>query len=216
MARLESGQMGHSNKNGEAHDPQARKAVLRSAAELFNRKGYAATTVREIVAAAGVSKPMLYYYFGNKEGIFIELVRSPFEKLKALLLSSEGEGGSASERLLALFDRLYTLICENIEAARLMYSTYYGPSQGAPFFDFEAYHIAVLKTLRRLTAEGIQYGEWCADNVEDASWAILGALSVAIEVQLSHPERAIGRDGLSRILKVIFRGMSVTPQKENM
>ena len=207
--------MGRYGKDVDSHDPQVRKLVLKSAGELFNRKGYAGTTVREIVSAAGVSKPVLYYYFGSKEGVFLELVRSPFEKLQALLLGFEGGGGSVRERLLTLFDQLFVLFCDNIEAARLMHSTYYGPTQGAPFFDFESYHVAVIKTLRALIREGIECGEWCADNVEDAGWAILGALSVAIEVQLSHPERAIGREGLSRILKIIFKGMSAMPEKEN-
>jgi AcrR family transcriptional regulator len=31
------------------------------------KKGYTATSVRKIVEEAGVSKPSLYYYFGNKE-----------------------------------------------------------------------------------------------------------------------------------------------------
>ena len=53
----------------------ARQRLLDAAAELFNGKGYAATTVREIVKAAGVTKPVLYYYFKNKEGIFLELMR---------------------------------------------------------------------------------------------------------------------------------------------
>jgi TetR/AcrR family transcriptional regulator len=202
-------------KETDTHDPQVRKAVLKSAAELFNRKGYASTTVREIVAAAGVSKPVLYYYFGSKEGIFLELVRSPFDKLRAMLVGPEGDEGKPSERLAALFDRIFVLFCENIEAARLMHSTYYGPAQGAPFFDFEAYHVAVVESLHRLVKKGIECGEWCADNIEDATWAILGALSIAVEVQLSHPERAVGREGLSRILKIIFKGISAAPEKEN-
>jgi AcrR family transcriptional regulator len=206
--------MGRHRNDPNAHNPQMRNTLLRSATELFNQKGYAATTVREIVAAAGVTKPVLYYYFGNKEGIFLELVSSPFEKLKALLLSFDHGAGKASERLVALMDQVFRLFYENIEAARLMYSTYYGPTQGAPFFDFEACHMAVVGALRQLIAKGIEDGEWRADSVEDSSWAVLGALAISVEIQLSHPERAIGREGLSRILKIILSGMSAAAEKE--
>ena len=65
--------------------PGARQRLLNSAAELFNSKGYAATTVREIVKAAGVTKPVLYYYFRNKEGIFLELMRATYLKFNALI-----------------------------------------------------------------------------------------------------------------------------------
>ena len=47
----------------------ARKRLMVSAIGLFAEKGYASTSVREIVARAGVTKPVLYYYFKNKEGL---------------------------------------------------------------------------------------------------------------------------------------------------
>ena len=43
-----------------------REALMKSALRLFTQRGYSATTVREIVGAAGATKPVLYYYFGAK------------------------------------------------------------------------------------------------------------------------------------------------------
>src|SRR5579863_8071900 len=45
------------------------EGILQAAVRLFARKGAEATSTREIVEAAGVTKPMLYYYFKNKEGL---------------------------------------------------------------------------------------------------------------------------------------------------
>ncbi|MFZ9886279.1 MAG: TetR/AcrR family transcriptional regulator [Myxococcota bacterium] len=44
------------------------------AAELFAKKGFAGASVREIAAAAGVTKPTLYYHFGSKEGLIRDLI----------------------------------------------------------------------------------------------------------------------------------------------
>jgi TetR/AcrR family transcriptional regulator len=44
------------------------------AAELFARKGFSSTSIREIAEAANVTKPMLYYYFGNKKGLIRHLM----------------------------------------------------------------------------------------------------------------------------------------------
>lgn len=44
------------------------------AAELFAKKGFVGTSVREIASAAGVTKPTLYYYFGSKEGLIRDLI----------------------------------------------------------------------------------------------------------------------------------------------
>src|SRR5690606_3633399 len=61
-------------KDNQAIEADTRSAVLREAASLFAAHGYDAVSVREIVAAAGVTKPALYYHFGNKEGVARALV----------------------------------------------------------------------------------------------------------------------------------------------
>jgi hypothetical protein len=70
-----------SMSNAAPSDAATYKGLLSAAREVFTRKGYSATSVREIVAAAGVTRPVLYYYFRNKEGIYLELLREPFAKL---------------------------------------------------------------------------------------------------------------------------------------
>lgn len=184
-----------------------RRKLLAGAAELFTRKGYAATTVREIVAAAGVSKPVLYYYFKNKEGIYLELMRETFTKADGLLASALEERGTVTKKLMRFFDQAFSLFLEKIQGVRVMYAIYYGPHQGAPFFDFDAYHLRIQQTIRRLVEQGIRKGEFRRGNAEDMTWAILGALNVAIEVHLGHPEMSLGRQGLARVLKVILQGI---------
>ena len=55
-------------------ESNSRERLLETATELFAEKGYAATSVREIVERAGVSKPVLYYYFKSKEGLFYAIL----------------------------------------------------------------------------------------------------------------------------------------------
>jgi TetR/AcrR family transcriptional regulator len=189
-----------------ASDVAVRDRLLAGAADLFTRKGYNGTTVREIVAFAGVTKPVLYYYFRNKEGIYIELIRGAFAKFDALLDETRKERGKSIERLLRFSDRVFALFMENIKVARLMYSIYYGPPQGAPFFDFDALHLRLQEAVRSLIRKGIRQGELPKGNVEDRVWIILGAVNMAMEINLSHPERAIDRKGFVRILNLILRG----------
>ncbi len=202
----------NTTKNGAA-DGSVRRRLLDGAAELFARKGYAGTTVREIVAAGQVTKPVLYYYFGNKEGIYLELMREAFTRLDELLAASQEDEESASRKILRLFDRVYTLFTENIKAARVMYAIYYGPPQGAPFFDFEAYHFKFQQTIQRLVREGIRRGEFRKADPGEMAWAIIGALNVALEVHLGHPDQQLGQEGLARVLRVIFQGISAEKGK---
>lgn len=202
--------MPSANRNHRTVNPLARKKLLDAAIALFNQRGYAATTVREIVGAAGVTKPVLYYYFGNKEGIYLELMKETFTKFEGLLTAFRERQGGAREKLLGFFDRGYALFLEDIRIVRLMYALYYGPHQGAPFFDFEGYHNKFRMVVRRLVEEGIRRGEFRKGDPEDMTWAIIGAMNVSMEVTLGHPEIGIGREGLARVLNLIFQGISAT------
>jgi TetR/AcrR family transcriptional regulator len=170
--------------------------------------------VREIVTAAGVTKPVLYYYFRNKEGIYLELIRQPYARFDALLDAFHGGHGSAITSILRLSDELFCLFVENIKVARLMYSIYYGPPQGAPFFDFDTYHFKFHDIIRRFIKEGVRQGELRTGNTDDRMWAIVGIINVAMEVQLCHPETAIDRKQLARILRLALNGMSAVKTGE--
>jgi AcrR family transcriptional regulator len=50
-----------------------RAAIVSAAVNLFYAKGYQATSVREIVEAAGFTKGALYHYFTSKEEILLEI-----------------------------------------------------------------------------------------------------------------------------------------------
>jgi AcrR family transcriptional regulator len=62
----------------QAHGEATREALVDAAAELFGTAGYAATSVDEIVAAAGVTKGALYHHFTDKEALF----RAVFERVQ--------------------------------------------------------------------------------------------------------------------------------------
>jgi AcrR family transcriptional regulator len=48
--------------------------ILQDGWELFQQKGYLGVSVDEICQSCGISKPTLYYYFKNKENLFVEVL----------------------------------------------------------------------------------------------------------------------------------------------
>ncbi|TFV95041.1 TetR/AcrR family transcriptional regulator [Oxalobacteraceae bacterium OM1] len=76
-----------------------RERILEVAEDLFFRQGYAGTTIADIVAALGVTKPFLYYYFHNKSEIFETLCwRASCACLTALHFD-DSDRRSAAEKL---------------------------------------------------------------------------------------------------------------------
>ena len=48
--------------------------MVAAAERLFSERGYHGVSMDEIAAASGISKPMLYDYFGSKEGLLLACV----------------------------------------------------------------------------------------------------------------------------------------------
>ncbi len=75
--------------------------ILRGALDAFYEKGFRGTTVRDISQRAGVTMPTLYYYHGNKEGIFTALLECATKDVLARAYAARDEGGDKPEVRLA-------------------------------------------------------------------------------------------------------------------
>jgi TetR/AcrR family transcriptional regulator, mexJK operon transcriptional repressor len=60
----------------ESRSDRKHRAILEAATALFLQNGYLGTTVDEVAAAAGVSKPTIYKHFTDKRRLFLEIVAS--------------------------------------------------------------------------------------------------------------------------------------------
>jgi AcrR family transcriptional regulator len=60
---------------------EPRRLLLAAAQDVFNRKGYAGASTREIADLAAVSETLIFRYFRNKAGLFREAVVRPFVDL---------------------------------------------------------------------------------------------------------------------------------------
>lgn len=61
-------------KAPEAIADVTRRLLLTSAARLIRNQGYSATTVRQIAGAAGIQAGSVYYHFGSKEEMLLEIL----------------------------------------------------------------------------------------------------------------------------------------------
>jgi AcrR family transcriptional regulator len=61
----------------------ARSALILAGAELFSRRGYAATKIAELAKKAGVTPAMVHYYFGGKEKLAEAVLEEAVEPLVA-------------------------------------------------------------------------------------------------------------------------------------
>jgi AcrR family transcriptional regulator len=152
-----------------------RDAVIRAAARAFNERGYHNTSLDDIAAALGVTKPTVYYYVENKEQLLFECFRAGLEPIRTALDAAEISGDSGRERLRRVI----------ADYARAIASEYgwcmvraehqdLGPELSA---QVKALKSEIDQGIRRLLRRGIEDGsiEPCDQRI--AAFAIAGALN---------------------------------------
>ncbi len=77
-----------------ATEEDTRTRILKAALQLFARKGYDATTTKDLAAAAGVAEGTLFRHFTNKKAILIEVATNGWVELLTDLLTELSEMGS--------------------------------------------------------------------------------------------------------------------------
>lgn len=65
----------------EQQREQRRDAILKAASVLFGRQGYHATSIADVLAAAGISRGTFYLYFDNKDSLFLELMEQFIQRI---------------------------------------------------------------------------------------------------------------------------------------
>lgn len=112
------------------------RLIEQAATQLFAARGYAATSVEDIVSAAGVTKPMLYRHFESKRELCIrllqryrdELVDAPLAELAAA--GSAGDSGESRDRRLGrMIEAWLAWVAAHPDAARLLFTPIRGDRQ---------------------------------------------------------------------------------------
>jgi TetR/AcrR family transcriptional regulator len=152
----------------------ARARLLETATELFAEKGYAGASVREIVEKAGVSKPVLYYYFKSKEGLFYAILEWAANVQQNVLNEIFESRGTVLERFIFLYRRLYEGIQQYKSLYIMIHGLIYGPPEGVPEYDFASFQRYMLEAVKRIYAEGLSAGEIRNVDAEEVAFLVLG------------------------------------------
>jgi TetR/AcrR family transcriptional regulator, copper-responsive repressor len=75
-------------------------AVVDAAMDVYWGNGYAAASINDLTAATGLSRSSLYQRFGDKDGLFLEVLETYVDRVATRMCSVQGD--SMRETLLAL------------------------------------------------------------------------------------------------------------------
>ncbi len=192
-------------------EPGTRERLLETASHLFAQKGYASTSVREIVARAGVSKPVLYYYFKSKEGLFYAILKWGSEVQKKIIDEVFEESGTVQDRFVFLYRRIYEEIPKYRGLYKMIHGLIHGPPQSSPGYDFQIYQRQMFDAVKRLCVEGLSAGEIKKANADEVAFLVISLVDFSLNLENVQPELADPQRP-ERLLRLAFQGLG--PEKK--
>lgn len=194
----------------EKHHPESetRQRILHAALRSFADCGYYGTSVREIVAAARVSKPVLYYYFADKAELFQALADRAQDEWYQLMQEAARRGGTLEEKLEEIIAALFEFAVSNRELVRLAFLTAFGASGQTPSnphcqekgrrgFEF----------LKSLVEQARNSGELeTRFPLEEVTMGVYGQILSHMLVNLVAPDCQLNREAARQIVRLFMGG----------
>lgn len=180
--------------------------ILDSATEMFARKGFAASSTREIVEAAGVTKPMLYYYFQSKEGLCRAALAAFFETFHEKMRQLFGQEIAPREFLVGVV-WLHIEHCNlHRDCARLFYSLMFGPEEDIELFELEKYTAVSSELLRASVRRACEVGLVRPESEGTMYTALTGTINLSIMASLRSQEDALTQEAAAQMIDDLLQG----------
>lgn len=197
----------HDNKKNS--ESETKKKIFQVSAKLFAEKGYNGVSMREISEGSGVTKPTIYYYFKNKEGIYKALVEKSLidaiyalEQVTTLKLP-------AKQKLVELTKKRFRNVLQYPEFSKFFHSLIFTAEQ-LPFLN--QFDLLIEKHKQQFVSiieEGINSKEFGASAKPQLAVEIIGGVISNYIIQQLNSNKKILTDQLAEdIIELIFKGLN--------
>jgi len=159
---------------------EAEARLLESALKIFSEKGYEGTSIREIIEGAGVTRPVLYYYFQNKEDLFRRLVEPLFNEFITGLDQVPGQYADCLGRLKAVMRMTFDYSEQYPLTIRLVFQMYFSPPQCGPKLDKSAFRRKRFQVVERIVREGLEQGDLAGGDAQSLALVFVGIMDTHI------------------------------------
>jgi AcrR family transcriptional regulator len=188
-----------------AQREQKREAVLRAAVRMFNSRGFHTTSLDDVAASLGVSKPTIYHYLGNKDQVLLECVTRGVEQLRAAADAAHAEPGTGFDRLRDFLCRYAEIIMDDF--GRCVIRTADEQLTNESSARFRALKREIDQAMQALIADGVADGSITPTDVKLTGFTLAGALNWP--ARWHKPDgRLAAEEVASQMVDILMRGLA--------
>ncbi|MCU0493590.1 MAG: TetR/AcrR family transcriptional regulator [Chloroflexaceae bacterium] len=146
--------------------------IVDAAAHLFMQRGYRAVSINDIVSAAEVTKPTLYYYFPDKEALFVQMCLRLLERMHERMVDAMSRNTGFENRLVALARVVIGVQEGDMRMMRQEMQEHLAPEQQRKLG--QAFYNHLFQPVQRVLQQGIDEGTITDYNAQQLTWLFLG------------------------------------------
>ena len=190
---------------------QTRKRLLDEALTLFSQRGYAATGIRDILKAAGVTQPTLYHHFADKAALLQALIERHYGESHQRLAEIIVKESTVVGKLLAFVTSSFEHCCVDPRVPRLMFQTYFGPT--VPEIDgvLDKLTEKRFRLVVGIMEDGMRTGELAALNADFLALSFCSMVDQPLNLfsRKPRPKRYLTRELAQAIVNLFLTGAAV-------
>lgn len=154
-----------------------RVSILEAAEKLFSELGYEGASTRQIAKEAGANMAMINYYFGSKEGVFMEIMGQRVSDFKHQLKEINEMEATVMEKLLLVVERYASRILCNLTFHKMMQRELSLPQRPEMFSTIKSAMLENMLVIEGIITQGIEEGTFRKVDVRMLIATVMGTIS---------------------------------------
>jgi AcrR family transcriptional regulator len=190
-------------------EQDARSQILITATAVFAEKGFAKTSMNDIVRASGLSKGGVYWHFKSKNELITAIFDTFFAGQEAIMNAVLDGAGSATARLL----QMAHLAGSDLEAAFAQFPApmeFYALASRNDELGkrLRAYYQVYLDKFSQLIQQGIDNGEWKPVSVPETAVTLISLMEGVILLWNIYPEDVDMGSQMETAVQLMLNGLA--------
>lgn len=206
-------QRGTSAGGNKRKSTDVRAEILRAGLKVFAERGYAGASVQDIIDATKVTKPVLYYYFESKAGLYKALLGEAYDESYRMVQDAAARCTGAAAQLVEIFTAYFEFLRDRRDLLRLAFAAAFAsPGELPPEVRDHAREHRNFELVHELIRQAQSRGE-LTESVSSLELAngIYGALCFHLMIAAVRPEVELNRASAGRIVDLFLNGAERRP-----
>ena len=185
-----------------------RNQILAVAERCFATSGFGGTSINDVAAATRYSKPVLYYHFGSKAGLFRAVLEQSYDQCHAILETGAECSGRLEEQLVEIIAGMFDFLKDRQDLTRLAFAAAFAaPNEVPKGLKNDERRKRNFQFLQKIIEAGLKRGELNpAYGAHTLTCGIYGAMSFYLMASVLFPGTRLNQKTARQIVALYLHG----------